>query len=281
MSANEKISKEALKEKVLEKLPTLPKVVQEAWKLMERPNVSPELISEVIGKDITLTAKILRLINSPFYGFPNRIGSLKHAIILLGFNTIRGLLISSVLFGEITPPLMRIWEHACECATTAGIIARQLNYKEADEITVAGLLHDMSKVVLKVYLPEIDAKIEIVKQKSLCLDYEAEKEVMGFAHDVINLWLAEQWHFPPSLTEALAYHHTVEKAKKYPQFAAIINLADVLIHVYRLTPGMEVIPEIHPKTYEILNIFPDFLLEIIRTMDRTLYNLEWGIDERK
>ncbi|MCD6319739.1 MAG: HDOD domain-containing protein [Candidatus Desulfofervidaceae bacterium] len=270
------LTPDVLKEKVLERLPTFPRVVQEAWKLMQRPNVSPEAISEVIGKDIALTAKVLKLVNSPFYGFPNRIASLKHAIILLGLNTIRGLLISTVVFGEITPPLMEIWEHACECATTAGIIARRLGSKASDEMTVAGLLHDMSKAFLKVYFPDLDAQIEAVKKRNKCVDLSAEREILGLGHDVINLWMAEKWHFPASLKEALAYHHQVGKAKEHPQFAAVVNLADVLIHIYRLKPGKELIPEIDAETCRILNLSPEFLLEVIKEMDKSLYASDWG-----
>jgi len=272
----ETLAPEVLKERILKKLPTFPKIIQEAWELMQKPNVSPEAISEVIGKDIALTAKVLRLVNSPFYGFPNRIASLKHAIVLLGLNTIRGLLISTVVFGEITPALMQIWEHACECATTAGIIARRLESKASDEMIVAGLLHDMSKAFLKVHLPDLDVQIEAVKKRDKCIDSVAEKRILGINHEVINLWMAEKWHFPVSLKEALAYHHQVSKAKEHPQFAAVVNLADVLVHIYRLKPGKEVIPEVNTESCKILNLSPEFLLEVIADMDKSLYASDWG-----
>ncbi len=269
------INPELFKEQVLERLPAIPKVVHEAWKLTEKKDVSPTKISEVIGKDMTLSAKVLRLVNSPFYGFPNRIGSLKHAIVLLGIDVIRGLLISTVVFGEITPEIEALWYHACDCATTAGIVAKVLNIKEKDEMTVAGLLHDMGKVVIKNYFPEFAAKIEAVKRQRHCTDYEAEMEVLGLAHDTINEWMVERWHFPLVLKEPLVYHHRVKRAKHYPILAAVIELADMLVHIYRLKKG-NVIPTIESEVCQYLNLTPEVLENIITEMDRTLYTSDWG-----
>ncbi len=263
-----------LKERLLEKLPAIPKVVQEAWKLIEKGNVSPSVIGEVIGRDMTLSAKVLRLVNSPFYGFPNRIGSLKHAIVLLGLDTIKGLLISTVVFGKVTQEIKELWAHACDCATTAGIIARVLNIKEADELTVSGLLHDMGKVVIKNYFPELDAKIQKVKRRNNCTDREAEKEVLGVSHDDINGWMAEKWHFPATLKEGLIYHHQVKKALKYPIFAAVISLADILSHIYRLKFG-QCLPIVEDEVCHILKLSPKIITKIISEMDKSLYTFDW------
>ncbi len=264
------------KEQLIEKLPSIPKVVHEVWKIIDRKDADPSKISEIISKDMTLSAKVLKLVNSPFYGFPNRISSIKHAVILLGLDAIRGLLISTVVFGDINEEIKEMWNHACDCATIAGIIAKVLDIKESDELTVAGLLHDMGKVILKNYFPDIDVKIRMIQKAENLSDLEAEKKVIGISHDTINRWITEKWHFPPILTEAIVFHHNIIESNKYRVFSAVISLADFLSHLYRLAPDKLVLPSIDEKLCSILELNPKIMDEIFSEMDKTLYTINWN-----
>lgn len=264
------------KEQLIEKLPSIPKVVHEVWKIIDRKDADPSKISEIISKDMTLSAKVLKLVNSPFYGFPNRISSIKHAVILLGLDAIRGLLISTVVFGDINEEIKEMWNHACDCATIAGIIAKVLDIKESDELTVAGLLHDMGKVILKNYFPDIDVKIKMIQKAENLSDLEAEKKVIGISHDTINRWITEKWHFPPILTEAIVFHHNIIESNKYCVFSAVISLADFLSHLYRLAPDKLVLPSIDEKLCSILELNPKIMDEIFSEMDKTLYTINWN-----
>ncbi len=264
-----------LKEKLIERLPSIPKVVHEVWKIIEQKNAEPAKVSEVISKDISLSAKVLKLVNSPFYGFPNRISSIKHAVILLGLDAIRGLLISTVVFGDINEEIKDMWDHACDCATIAGIIAKVLDIKESDELTVAGLLHDMGKVILKNYFPELEAKIKTLQKIENIPDSEAEKKVIGISHDTINKWITEKWHFPPILTEAIVFHHNISGAGKYRLFSAVIGLADFLSYLYRLSPDKLSLPNMDEKICGILGLNPKVMDQIFSEMDKTLYPINW------
>ena len=264
------------KEQLIEKLPSIPKVVHEVWKIIDRKDADPSKISEIISKDMTLSAKVLKLVNSPFYGFPNRISSIKHAVVLLGLDAIRGLLISTVVFGDINEEIKEMWNHACDCATIAGIIAKVLDIKESDELTVAGLLHDMGKVILKNYFPDIDVKIRMIQKAENLSDLEAEKKVIGISHDTINRWITEKWHFPPILTEAIVFHHNIIESNKYRVFSAVISLADFLSHLYRLAPDKLVLPSIDEKLCSILELNPKIMDEIFSEMDKTLYTINWN-----
>lgn len=273
---NESVNVALLKGRLLERLPALPRVVHEVWQLIDKQDISPLKVSKVISKDITLSAKVLRLVNSPFYGFPNRIGSIKHAVVLLGLDAIRGLLISTVVFGNITRDIRDMWEHACDCATIAGIMGKVLDIKEIDELTVAGLLHDMGKVIIKNYFPELDKKIGVLKGLHNLTDYEAEKEVMGVSHDTVNRWITEKWHFPPMLSEALVYHHNIRGSDKYKIFAAIVSLADLFSYLYRLKPNKTKIPQIEDSVCQILGLDLDTLNHIITEIDKTLCTSDWN-----
>ncbi len=264
-----------LKEELLERLPAIPKVVNEVWRIIDKKNIEPSKVSEIISKDITLSAKVLKLVNSPFYGFPNRISSIRHAVILLGLDTIKGLLISTLVFGKINDEIKDMWNHACDCATIAGIIAKVLDIKEADELTAAGLLHDMAKVIIKNYFPELAKKIKIAKEKEGISEYEAEKKVLGVTHDTINRWIAEKWNFPPLLTDSIVYHHNIKASKKYTYFSAVISLADFLSHLYRLAPDKLSLPEIDEDLCYILNLDSKTVETIFSEIDKTLYTINW------
>ncbi|RLB09432.1 MAG: hypothetical protein DRG27_04465, partial [Deltaproteobacteria bacterium] len=265
-----------LKEQVIEKLPSLPKVIHEVWEIIDKKDADLSKVSEIIGKDITLSAKVLKLVNSPFYGFPNRISSIKHAVVLLGLNAIKGLLISTLVFGEINEEIRDMWNHACDCATIAAVIAKVLDIKEADELTAAGLLHDMGKVILKNYFPEIDEKIKAIKKRENITDFEAEKKVMGISHDIINGWIVEKWHFPPLLTQAIVFHHNISGAyEKYRIFPAVISLADFLSHLYRFAPDRLILPDIDERLCDILNLKTEIIDKILSEVVKTLHTIDW------
>ena len=272
---NKTIDIAVLKGRILERLPAIPKVVHEVWQLIDKKDIAPSKISEVISKDITLSAKVLRLVNSPFYGFPNRIGSIKHAVVLLGLDAIRGLLISTVVFGNISQDIKDMWTHACDCAAIAGILGRSLNIKEVDELTAAGLLHDMGKVIIKNYFPDLDKRIKAIKGLYNLSDYEAERKVMGISHDTINKWITEKWHFPPMLTEILIYHHNIKGSRKHPVFTALISMADLLSYLYRLQPDKTTIPHIEDNICQILGLDISILGDILFEIDKTLNAFNW------
>lgn len=218
-------------------LPTLPTVLDEVTRLVEDPDSSTEQIAKAISMDQVLSAKVLKMVNSPIYGFPGRISSIQHALVLLGFNVIRGIIISTSVFDIMVQNMKGLWEHSLGCATACTIVARHAGFEEPEEFTVAGLLHDLGKVVTAVQLPELHARIgETVKQKDLTY-FKAEKDVMGFGHDRINAWLARHWHLPGNIREGMSHHHHPETAQLYPDTAAVVNVGNFLVRVFEFGYG--------------------------------------------
>ena len=156
---------------------------------MENPDSSTDQISKVIAKDQVLSAKVLKMVNSPVYGFPGRIGSIQHALVLLGFNVIKGIIISTSVFDVMNEHMRGLWEHSLGCALASSAVARAIGCKDPEEYAVAGLLHDIGKVVAAVQLPESREAIAALVQERDISYRQAESEVLGFAHDRINLWL--------------------------------------------------------------------------------------------
>ncbi|HOS96772.1 MAG TPA: HDOD domain-containing protein, partial [Deltaproteobacteria bacterium] len=150
----------------IQSLPTLPKVVEKLMTMVESPDVSPKDVGKLISSDQVLGARVLRLVNSPFYGFPGRISSISHAIILLGFNVIKGVVLSASVFDLMERSMVGLWEHSLGSAIVSGAISRKLGLAEPEEISTAALLHDIGKVLVRVSLSaDYDRIVDVVKTR--------------------------------------------------------------------------------------------------------------------
>ncbi|MBU1040235.1 MAG: HDOD domain-containing protein [Proteobacteria bacterium] len=236
-------------------LPTLPRVLDEVSRLVQNPNTTIEAIAKVISRDQVLSAKVLKMVNSPVYGFPGRISSIQHSLVLLGFNVIRGVIISTSVFDIMAKAMEGLWEHSIGCALATGLIARKAGLKDPEEYSVCGLLHDLGKVVAAVQLPDLHKAVgETVRSQDLRW-LEAEKAVLGFGHDRINSWLAEHWHLPPNIKEAMGSHHFPERAQLYPLHAAAVHVGDFVVRVFEYGSGGDdqAVP-LNPQALKTLNI---------------------------
>jgi HD-like signal output (HDOD) protein len=255
-------------------LPTLPGVLEEVAVLVQDPNTSTDQISKAISRDQVLSAKVLKMVNSPIYGFPGRIGSIQHALVLLGFNVIKGIIISTSVFDVMNENMKGLWEHSLGCALASSAIARAIGCKDPEEYAVAGLLHDIGKVVAAVQLPESRAAIDaLVREKDLSYR-KAEAEVLGFAHDRINLWLCTYWNLPPNLKEGLSYHHRPMSASLYPKVAQVVHVADFLARLYGVgSGGDDQVSVLDEGVLEALGITPEVLYRIMDDLERDFMDL--------
>ncbi|MBF0480846.1 MAG: HDOD domain-containing protein [Desulfovibrionaceae bacterium] len=249
-------------------LPTLPTVLDEVSKLVARPESTTEQVARLISMDQVLSAKVLKMVNSPIYGFPGRISSISHALMLLGFNVIRGIIVSTSVFDVMTKNMVGLWEHSIATALASSTIARSCGLRDPDEYSVAGLLHDLGKVVATVQLPELKTAIEsLVKQKDLTY-LAAERELLGFGHDRINAWLAAHWKLPPNIKEGMDHHHSPQTAQLYPEMAAVVHLADFLARLYEFgSGGDDNVPFVQSEAFKILKIKPKDLEAICDTLN--------------
>ena len=255
-------------------LPTLPGVLEEVAVLVQDPNTSTDQISKAISRDQVLSAKVLKMVNSPIYGFPGRIGSIQHALVLLGFNVIKGIIISTSVFDVMNENMKGLWEHSLGCALASSAIARAIGCKDPEEYAVAGLLHDIGKVVAAVQLPESRVAIDaLVREKGLSYR-KAEAEVLGFAHDRINLWLSTYWNLPPNLKEGLSYHHRPMSASLYPKVAQVVHVADFMARLFGVgSGGDDQVSALDEGVLEVLGITPEMLYRIMDDLERDFADL--------
>ncbi|MDR2502772.1 MAG: HDOD domain-containing protein, partial [Deltaproteobacteria bacterium] len=197
-------------------LPALPAAVTELNRLMKDPNSSSDQAAKVIERDQALAAKVLRMVNSPIYGFPGRISNIRHTLMLLGMNVIRSVIISSAVFDIMNKTMLGLWEHSVASSLAAVETARAAGLPHPEEYAVMGLLHDIGKVVFSMQIPEAKQEVDkLVKNEDL-FSMEAEKRLLGFGHDRINAWVCEHWNLPLPLKEAMIYHHAPSLARFHP-----------------------------------------------------------------
>lgn len=219
----------------VEDLPVLPVIVGQVMRLTEDPDSTAADLNGVIGQDQALTAKILRLANSAYYGFPRRIGTITEAVILLGFNTIRNL----VLTASVSQVLEReapgyglakgeLWRHALTSAMAARLLARKVRYRGAEEAFVAGLLHDIGKLILSHYVANSYEEIRQRVAEENVPFMVAEQAVLGFDHARVGGLVAEKWNLPEGLVEAICLHHEPRRAERNPPLVAFTHAGDAL-----------------------------------------------------
>ncbi|AEH44402.1 metal dependent phosphohydrolase [Thermodesulfatator indicus DSM 15286] len=260
--------------KNLQSLPTLPPIVGQLTRLIADERSTAQQVAALIERDQVLTSKVLKMVNSAFYGFPRRISTVSNAIVLLGFNVVRTLVITASIFETMQAQDLSLWEHSLGTAAAAGLLAGKLELKNPEEVTTAGLLHDIGKVVLRTEFPEILNQIEKTVQEKGIYFREAEQEVIGIDHGEIGRLLANQWNLPERLVEPIAYHHEVEKARKFKKETAIVHFADIMVRAVGYGSGGDPwVPPLNDKAWKLLRLTDNDLAELIPIFDEKLIEL--------
>jgi HD-like signal output (HDOD) protein len=256
-------------------LPTLPGVVIKLTKMAEDPESTTEQMGKVISKDHVLAAKLLKLVNSSFYGFPQRISSMSSAIILLGFNVIKSLIISASIFEFMEDNDLELWEHSLGCAVVCNVLAKRLAVNDPEEISTAGLIHDIGKVAIKMELPREYAILQDTVHNRQISMREAEMEVLGLNHAEVGGWLAKTWNLPSKLVEPIALHHDPARSSEEKLATAIVHVSDIFIRGMGSGHGEDVwVPPLVNSAWNLLEITPKDVDAILEEVEEKLWEVK-------
>ena len=244
-------------------LPTLPGIIARLGSLADNDKVSSQEMARVVSADQVLSAKVLRLVNSAFYGFPGRVSTVSNALILLGVNVVKSLAITSSIFEIMEKNVVGLWEHSMGVAVAANTISKALKLPDAEETATAALLHDIGKVIVKIKLQQDFSQLSALVDGKGYTMQEAEQNLLETDHAEIGGWLARSWLLPEKLIEPVAFHHQVEKSSAHRTKTAVVHLADVLIKASGFGfSGDRLVPQIQPVAWNKLGM-TDALLETI------------------
>ena len=258
------------------KLPSLPTMYVQISEAINRPNSSASDIAKVISKDTGLSARLLKIVNSTFYGFPSKIDTLSRAVAIVGTRQLStlalGMNIISV-FRKIPSDLIHMrsfWEHSLSCGICARIIGSYKKILNTERVFVAGLLHDIGRLILYSYVP-IQARNALIKaRQDDDLLHNSEHEILGFDHSMIGGLLLKKWKLPVSLENSVKYHHSPQKSKD-PLEPAIIHIADIMTNaIGRGSSGERFVPALNPDAWKSLDLSPNILSSTIKQMERQI-----------
>ena len=252
-------------------------VLEEIETLLESPECSLVTIGEAIEKEPDLTARLLRLANSSFYGFSSRLSTVTEAISLIGIQQVQDLILASSIIAQFKGvedefvSMESFWKHSLACGTCSRLLAMEKRLPKADKFFVAGLLHDMGRLVLFSCAPQQAKEVFEVYRNERVLLHEAEKRVLGFDHQEVAAAVMQQWKFPANLVQAVACHHQPEAADTARQEASVVHLADHLVNALQLgSSGERNVPPLSMRAWETLNLPTTVLPSIVARMDAQL-----------
>ena len=219
----------------IDNLPTLPAVALEVGQLLQDYDTPVEAVCETIEKDQAMVPRILKLVNSAFFGLRSNVSNISHAVVLLGFNTIRNAVVSVAVIRAMPGrkalrgfDVTQFWSHAVSVAVTSKHLAEKSHLHYAGDAFTAGLLHDVGKLVMFLYFQDIFSGIWSRVRQEGCSFHEAEKCEGPVNHAEIGAYMARRWQLPERLSDAIAFHHAVDEKAADLNLLLIVHAADII-----------------------------------------------------
>jgi HD-like signal output (HDOD) protein len=254
----------------IKSLQTLPTIYTSISEALKDPLVTPEKLSQIISLDQVSSLKILKVANSPFYGFRGRIETISQAIIYLGFDEIKNIIFAlSVvnIFSKdntiVSLKTTDLWYHSIGVGITTRLIGSAIGEKELENYFLAGIIHDIGELLFIEFIPkEYEQVLELLKKKN-CMLKEAEVEILGFDHCKAGQILAEKWKLPSNLQDVILFHHDGTKDNQKIKLIAAVHAADIFVEALELgESGNMIIPQPNLDVWEILKLPKGFFTSI-------------------
>lgn len=249
-------------------LVSLPDVIHRINLMVEDPNSSAADIGRLISEDPTLTVRLLKVVNSPMFGFPSRIDTISMAITILGTRQLRDLVLATAVVGEFNNltdevvDMETFWCHSICTAVAARTISQHLKTNNSERFFVAGLLHDIGKLVMYITHPDASHQVIELSAEPGIDQSSVEISIFGFSHEDVSAELLNQWQLPESLVEPVRYHHHPIRATHFPTETAVVHIADAIANNIQTPLSLDDDNLVQDISWSILDLDPDMLERI-------------------
>jgi HD-like signal output (HDOD) protein len=256
-------------------------VLEEIETALQSQQCSLASLGEAIQRDPDLTARLLRLANSAFYGFSTRLSTVSEAVSLIGVQQVQELIVASSILERFTgvPEDFvnkdSFWRHSLACGIGARLLALEKHLPKPDKFFVAGLLHDVGRLVLLLQAPKSARQIYEIYSGGRMLLREAETRALGFDHQQIGGLLLQHWKYPPLLVEAVSYHHYPMLSAVAKLEASVVHLADHLVGAMGIgTSGERFVSALDERAWTLIGLAPDRLSYVMNGIDEQIEAVE-------
>lgn len=256
----------------VDQLVSLPAACIRLNEMVNDPDCSAQDIGRVINQDVALTARILRIANSPMYGLSTEVDTVTRAVTVLGIKQVRDLALASAAikaFEGIPNTLVSMrsfWEHSIFCALCSRTLAMDCLRNQREVVFIAGLLHDMGKLVLYNQLPDLSRRVleataNGVKSRESQI---VEHEILGFDHAEVGGELARRWSLPATIQESIAFHHAPGNAEQNSKVVAVVHIANSIAHLAdRKSEDPEHAPKIEKIAWQLTGLEEEVIPAVI------------------
>lgn len=250
---------------------SLPQIFNTINDVVNDPETSFEDIAEIISQDLSLSTRLLKIANSSFYSFSEKIETITHAVSVIGSSQLRDLASGTYAiktFAGVPSESISMdsfWQHSIASGIAARILAIYMRVEDPERLYIAGMLHDVGRLILYSNFQSESSQLLNSYQSSKKSLYEVERDEIGCDHGLIGGLVLEGWNFPGFQIEVAKFHHTPLKAIKYPLETAIVHTADMIAHMIGLDgSGEYYMPSLNTKAWDSLNISTDMLPSICK-----------------
>ena len=254
---------------------SLPEIFLKINEMIDSPRHSAADIGHVISNDAALSARLLKIANSVFYGFPSQIDTISRAITVVGTRELRELILATSVircFKGLPNDLVTMedfWRHSVCCGLAARSLAKQRGEQLVERFFVAGLLHDIGSLLVYRKIPELAREALLRAQHNNVPLYKAEQEVMGFDHAMVGAEILRKWKLPEHFQESTEFHHNPTRALRYPNQTALIHIADVVSDALQYgNSGDPHVPPMDPQAWQMAGLSDDIISPVIADVEQ-------------
>ncbi len=254
-----------------------PLIYERLVEVIRHPRSGSADIARVISEDQGLTGRLLRVVNSAFYSFPQPVDTVTKAVTVMGTSQIRDLALATsviAMFEGVPAGLVdaqSFWLHSLSCGMVARNLAAHRGENNTERFFVAGLLHDIGHLIIYMRASqEARRALEMVETTGRPL-HECEREVLGCDHTQVGAALLEKWNFPAAFVDAVRYHHMPRLSSRFPVEAAAAHVAEVTAHALRWgRSGEQVVPPFDESAWATLGLETEVVPVVVEETQRQL-----------